>query len=273
MVTNLTILYLLVIILECKSVTRLPGFNHDRSCLLQVGLIYKNYSENPKSAENLALLYTNHLTHAHLSQLVVKNLSPTYLKRSSGEHKLWKTKITCAEVVIFDYFTNLAIFAELRALALQTNVVLYYVIASPIVQPLLPVGFLKRFSIYRAPVYMIFFDFLDTNLNFRDVVKAGLISSEYLELEQISVKEENRNYPVTPTALELKQSRSRIELNQNLYKLMLNQGWWKTLMDFDCENHRFFISKKSPCFPPYGPLLIISRKLNFTFTSPRYVHI
>ncbi|OXA48444.1 hypothetical protein Fcan01_16654 [Folsomia candida] len=54
-------------------------------------------------------------------------------------------------------------------------------------------------------------------------------------------------------------------LHPTEFILPLTKSWVPSLMHYDCENHRFFVSTGRRCFAAQGPLQLLRKKLNITF--------
>lgn len=125
--------------------------------------------------------------------------------------------------------------------------------------------FFLQFSV---PIYLIQLDF-ERQLIFARLFDPINISGE--ETWEVFEFESSNGVEIEmfPTGEDLMEYRRLLDYDQNLFRLPMNVNWKYTLENFDCEDHRYALSTGTECFVAFGPLQVLQRKMNFTFSSNR----
>ncbi|OXA49058.1 hypothetical protein Fcan01_16649 [Folsomia candida] len=233
----------------------LTNFNHNPTCLLMSILRSAN------NQSDLTFQYDNHLSFAHLSGLVVK-LLPTNVPIST--FFTWKTN--CIEIVAFYEYRNPAGFLnDLGNWGYRGNVLIYAVFSIWSQHNLMTTDSLSYLASFYAPIYIIA---LKLRGDVITVYTGFLHPTEVIRLTEWGIilrKGEVRRAPLFPSMDALTKERWKSDHNQNLYKLSILQSWVHSLLHYDCEDHRYFVSTGIKCFVVHGPLQVLRGKLNFTF--------
>lgn len=256
----LTVSTLLLIL--AKIIHPLTNFNHNPACLLQSSLI-----PGTKNLTHITDHYNDHLAFAHRSGLVVKELHP-----KSQSAPFWK--MTCMEIVVFyevrnSYILDESFIQDLENWGFQQNAVLYFIFSNPGLDKLHDEHFFHYVSVYSIPVYLILLDFR------RDVgplISTGLLNPistrNFMTWTQFLITGDNCKMSrcFFPSGEQLQISRNEFDQSQNLYRLEVNPDWAYDLNNFDCEDHRYFVSTGTHCFAAFGAIQAVCRKLNCSFS-------
>lgn len=259
--SNLPLISHIILILVCKSVQDFPTFKHDPNCLLQTAVSRHEGTNSSKNSSTSKFqdLQDHHLASAHSSGIVVKHLLRMPYLRRKDEFPSWR--LTCVEIVVFDNSGDLITVyrEEVVNWGIRKNVTIFLALSPTSVRVLVRSIFFRQLYTLRIAIFLI---------------KIGEFFVQGTLLAPIPGFHFSQEYPprgksVFPSAHELTNLRSLFNYNQKMYRLPLNIGWIRNLYRGDCEIQRNFISVNSPCFAAYGPLLVVSRKLNFTFSPQR----
>lgn len=240
----------------------LTNFNHNPNCLLMSGL-EREAQVSDYTFPNLKMQYENHISFAHQSGLVVKYLN----SNSSVSFIIWKT--CCIEMVIFYEGGDLNSFHnDVATWGYHSNAVQYIIFSRNSYQVWRDIYSWYWMRFY-APIYLIRVEF-ERNLMFTQLLNP--INSLREVTWNIFPIEDSAGQPASifPTGDLLIKSRQVLNYNQNLFRLQITSDWVYPLKNFDCENHRYFLSTGPDCFVAFGPLQAVQRTLNLTFSSYRW---
>lgn len=230
----------------------LINLNHNPNCLLMT-----SKTQLIESTE-ITKQHDDHLSSAHQNSIVVQRLNSN--EANSNNTPLWKT--CCIEIVIFyDGENILSFYGNLFTWAYQGNAVIYMVFSSEGYH-IWKTEHISLFLQFSVPIYLIILDFRE-QLSFTKLFNPTNIFED--ATWQIYPIESGNMFP---KAEELIKSRRLLDSNQNLFKLAINKNEWVyPLEQYDCEDHRYFLINDTYCFVAFGPLQVVRRKLNFTFSS------
>lgn len=254
--TKAITLFAIRFLISAHFASTLTNFNHNPTCLLMSTL----RSENKHS--DLTLQYDNHLSFVHRSALVVMHLP---FNITINTFFSWKT--TCIEIVTFFKSGDPNVFLhDLQNWGYQRNVVMYTIFPVLAHNNLISTDFFSRLTTFYAPVYLIELYFGEDGIK----VYTGLLHpTEFMWLREWQIIPPSSGkiqfVAAFPTGDVLIKERRMADNNQNLHRLPLTKSWVPSLMHYDCENHRFFVSTGRRCFAAQGPLQLLRKKLNITF--------
>lgn len=239
-----------------QSLQSIPTFDLDPTCLLQTALTH-NTKSSDFSAKIFKQNYYETLISAHSNGIVVKHLLPNYFRRRD-EFPLWK--INCMQILVFDQSGEINDYSgEIINWGTRNDVTIYFVLSPTSFKILGRSQFYSYLDTFRIPVYKIYLD-----IRHQVTTVYGVLSSPirgYYKWKKFT-----RGVQTSfPSPRQLRLYRIVLSNNQQKCKLPLDRGWIRKMNRVDCENHREFVRFRSPCFTSFGPLLIVSRKLNFTF--------
>lgn len=206
---------------------------------------------------DLQYQYDIHLSFAHQNGLVVKHLD----YKDSKTRPVWK--ICCIEIVIFYDGGSIGWFYDDDTIwGHGSNTVVYMAFSSHSLK-FWKTHHYQNFLHFSGPIFLVIVD-SEQNINWGKVLYPA---SNYGQEKWKSFKDSTGQLPDKfPTGDSLMKSRRLLDYNQQMFRLPVYSGWLKRLTTVDCENHRYFLSIGSLCSVPYGPIQVLMKSLNFTFS-------
>lgn len=237
-------------IISISRIHSLPTFNYDVSCLIQTAALRENSS---LQSADFSEIYELHLDSSHRLGILSRHLISPFRNIST---QFWRSN--CMEILIFDNSGNYREYwDEIIYWGRKSRVTIFLILSVKAVQLLARSTLYEVMKTLNAPIYVI--------VPVEGEIQTSLVSptSGTLQFKRLPAQ----NSGTLPSARELNLLRRVFDLNQNWHKLAFDPIWLRNLVKVDCEIHRDFTRTGSPCFSAFGPMLVMARKLNFTYAD------
>lgn len=261
------IIYQLVHMFPPKMCENFPNFSFDPNCLLFSGSTIDKNSLNVSTLPDTQVFHETTIIFAHINGIPVKPLLLNY-SRYRDEFPSWR--LNCAQILVFSRTRNIVqYYDEIVNWGNRNNVVIYATLTLGSLKAFMQSKFRNFVSTMRIPIYVIILQFAGEENTDNVVIYAALFSPTqgFQHWEEFP----SAGGKLFPSPGELTSLRRMENYNHENHRLPLKLVWVQKIRWVDCENHREFVRIGTFCFSAFAPLQLVSRKLNFTFSTIRYV--